>query len=142
MSTNTTTIVSTSRNIGSGTGGPKVVNVFGGPQMSLEFEQWCKKQLTKLSKSADISLAHYLMTLDNPTLIRETITQYLGESTGVKEFADGFLQNKGFETGKDVSKVKAKSSVSKNENTKNETNKNSGGGGWEEQKKSRRSRRK
>jgi len=109
--------------------------------MSLEFEQWCKKQLARIQKSnTDISLAHYLMTLDNPTAIRETITQYLGDSDIAKEFADGFLQNKGFELAKDVSKVKTKFSVPKPEQTKNETNKS--GGGWEEQKKSRRNRKK
>merc|ERR1712166_1466768 len=44
-------------------------NVFGGPAMSLEMEEWCKEQLTVLCGSPDITLAHYLMTIDSPSQI-------------------------------------------------------------------------
>jgi len=108
--------------------GPKVSNVFGGPQMSIEFEQWCKKQLAKIPKSnGDISLAHYLMTLDNAATIREYITQYLGEGEAVTEFAEGFLQNKGFEASKvKPPVVKSPSSPPQPVKTENKNEKNSG----------------
>mmetsp|Transcript_21491 Transcript_21491/g.43128 ORF Transcript_21491/g.43128 Transcript_21491/m.43128 type:complete len:171 (+) Transcript_21491:224-736(+) len=71
-------------------------NVFGGPSMSKEFRHWCSARLEKLSGSDDTTLVEYLMTLDNEEDIRENLHMYLGNGANVKEFADGFLQQKEF----------------------------------------------
>ena len=76
-------------------------NAFGGAPMSAEFESWCKEHLTPLTHSSDLSLPHYLMTLESPADIREYIYEYLGSSAGVQQFADGFIAMKEFETGQE-----------------------------------------
>lgn len=85
-------------------------NVFGGPTMSKEFKRWCEAKLQKLSGSADTTLVEYLMTIKNEADIREHIQLYLGNGLEVKEFADGFLQQKDFSRAK-TKKVERKNGV-------------------------------
>eukprot|EP00457_Paulinella_chromatophora_P000262 gb/GEZN01000262.1/.p1 GENE.gb/GEZN01000262.1/~~gb/GEZN01000262.1/.p1 ORF type:complete len:1652 (+),score=376.58 gb/GEZN01000262.1/:337-4956(+) len=80
-------------------------NEFGGPTMSTEFTKWCQKELKNITGNSDTTLASYLMTLDSDRQIRETISQVLGDSKPVSDFAVAFLQNKSFETGKGVSQT-------------------------------------
>ena len=49
---------------------------------------------------ADTTLASYLMTLDSDRQIRETISQVLGDTKPVSDFAVAFLTNKDFEVRK------------------------------------------
>lgn len=63
--------------------------------MSQEMEEWCKTQLGRIG--ADITLAHYLMTIESPAQIEEYIRQYIGNAESAKEFTTGFLQHKQFD---------------------------------------------
>jgi hypothetical protein len=47
----------------------------------------------------DVTLAHFLMTLESPAQTREYIGIYLGNAPGVNEFATGFLRHKEFDSG-------------------------------------------
>ena len=69
-----------------------VENTFGGPQMSLEFENWCRVELEKISGSSDVTLVHFLLTLDSRSQIEEYIAEYLGQSDKTSKFTAGFLR--------------------------------------------------
>jgi len=73
-----------------------------GIKISQEFEEWCLKQISEMTllTGEDLdgrSLIHFLMTLSSKDEIRDYIVNYLGDSSKVKEFADGFIRLKNFE---------------------------------------------
>ena len=69
--------------------------------MSPEFTAWCAVHLPPLTHSSDLTLPHYLMTLDSPSQVREYIHEYLGTGEAVDAFCEGFLRMKEFEQGEE-----------------------------------------
>eukprot|EP00981_Chlorochromonas_danica_P012792 scaffold5400_cov159-Ochromonas_danica.AAC.11 len=83
--------------VGSHTPSQSSVNAkseFGGKQMSKEMADWCANQLKKLGGMEDITLMHFCMTLNSGVEIRETLSQYLGSSPQVTNFATEFIKYK------------------------------------------------
>jgi len=56
-----------------------------------------KTELKKLTGTDDLTLAHYLITLDSPEQISEYIHEYLGSSSAVDDFASAFIKLKEFD---------------------------------------------
>jgi hypothetical protein len=65
--------------------------------MSPEFEDWCKKELPRFNGNGDVTIAHFLMSLDNPQDVRDYCGAYLGANG--REFADDFLERRRLEHG-------------------------------------------
>merc|ERR1712087_109332 len=92
-------------NRGDNSGQPSTTNLenpFGDDwqKMSTEFLKWGKDQLSLLAKNKDqdfTDMIKYLMSLDDENTTRDVITQYLGTSSKVQLFADGFLVRKEFD---------------------------------------------
>eukprot|EP00475_Leptophrys_vorax_P022715 TRINITY_DN30935_c0_g1_i1.p1 TRINITY_DN30935_c0_g1~~TRINITY_DN30935_c0_g1_i1.p1 ORF type:complete len:881 (+),score=310.11 TRINITY_DN30935_c0_g1_i1:1965-4607(+) len=71
-------------------------NEFGGPSLPPEFLAWCKKQLTAITGSDDITLISFLTSLNSADAIKDYIYEYLGRSAQVEEFANEFILHKEF----------------------------------------------
>jgi len=69
-------------------------NSFGGPSMSVEFESFCRSSLEQLTGSSDLTLAHFLLTLDSRSQIEEYIAEYLGRSPESAKFTAGFIRHR------------------------------------------------
>jgi len=69
-------------------------NSFGGPQMSLEFEKWCRDQMQKIAGTDDLTLAHFLLTVESRGQIEEYIFETLGRTSETQKFASGFMQRR------------------------------------------------
>ena len=65
--------------------------------MSADFSAWCRTQLNQITGSSDLTLAHYLLSLDSPQLVEETCVTYLGAGEQVRRFAHDFLANAQFD---------------------------------------------
>ncbi|KAL3926657.1 MAG: hypothetical protein SGPRY_003199, partial [Prymnesium sp.] len=60
------------------------------PQMA----QWCEGQMHALTGADDVTLAHFLYSLQNDDEIHSYLTMYLGESAAVSSFATEFTLRK------------------------------------------------
>ena len=65
--------------------------------MSADFSSWCRSQLNQITGSSDLTLAHYLLSLDSPQQVEETCITYLGATEPVKRFAQLFIANADFD---------------------------------------------
>jgi hypothetical protein len=68
---------------------------FGGKMMSKDMADWCSMQLKKLKGSDDaMELLQFCMSLKSSVEIREYLSQYLGSSPQVTNFATEFIKFK------------------------------------------------
>ena len=58
-----------------------------------EFDNWCRKEMMKLSGSDDISLLDFCISLDDSQVL-SYLQDYLGQSKEVTSFAKSFIQKK------------------------------------------------
>ena len=65
--------------------------------MSADFSAWCRTQLNQLTGSSDLTLAHYLLSLDSAQQVEETCITYLGATEPVRRFAHEFIANAQFD---------------------------------------------
>eukprot|EP00736_Rhodelphis_marinus_P009923 Rmarinus@m.18859 len=74
-------------------------NAFGGPEMSKEFRLWCRQQLSNIvgEREPDLTLVEFLFSLKSKLEVEEYAHQYLGVSSKVSEFVDGFYERRSFE---------------------------------------------
>ena len=50
--------------------------------------------MVKLTKSSDLTLMHFCMSLDDPAEIRQYLAAYLGSKPEVSQFASEFIKRK------------------------------------------------
>eukprot|EP01034_Spumella_vulgaris_P021599 gene21599-27637_t len=69
---------------------------FGGKGMSREMAEWCAVQLRKITSSVDdhSALMEFCTSLDSASEIREYLSQYLGSSAQLTNFATDFIKYK------------------------------------------------
>jgi hypothetical protein len=66
--------------------------------MGAEMREWCAACLRRLNGSGDITLMQFCMSLQSAGEIREYLSEYLGSSAAVTNFASDFIKYK--DTGK------------------------------------------
>ena len=64
---------------------------FGGKEMSKDMADWCTVQLKRLNGSDDLTLVQFCMSLDSAVEIRQYLSEYLGSSPAVTNFATDFI---------------------------------------------------
>jgi hypothetical protein len=65
--------------------------------MSYEMEQWACQVLKNITGTDDITLCHYLMTIESPSQCAEYVHELLGslgKTAKVDNFLEGFLERK------------------------------------------------
>jgi hypothetical protein len=67
---------------------------FGGKEMSPDMATWCTAQLKRLNGSDDLTLMQFCMSLDSAAEIRQYLSEYLGSSPAVTNFATEFIKYK------------------------------------------------
>lgn len=73
----------------------KTMDEFGANgKMSPMLENWCKEQMRKLNGTDDMTLVAFCMTLSDPIEIKQYITEYLGNTAQVNNFASEFINRK------------------------------------------------
>lgn len=58
-----------------------------------EFDNWCQREMLKLSGSDDISLLDFCISLDDSQVL-SYLQDYLGQSKDVTSFAKSFVQKR------------------------------------------------
>uniref|UniRef100_A0A7S3HRN5 GYF domain-containing protein n=1 Tax=Spumella elongata TaxID=89044 RepID=A0A7S3HRN5_9STRA len=67
---------------------------FGGKEMSKDMADWCATQLKRLKGSDDLTLVQFCMSLDSAVEVREYLSEYLGSSPEITNFATDFIKYK------------------------------------------------
>eukprot|EP01038_Epipyxis_sp_PR26KG_P004893 gene4893-6852_t len=102
---------------------------FGGKEMSKEMAEWCIAQLRKINNndSTDLTLMQFCMSLDSAVEVREYLSQYLGSSVQVTNFATDFIKFKeSHSRGTNPPAELFATSTSSSKNNNNNNNNNSG----------------
>jgi len=66
----------------------------GGENMPSAMAKWCVEQMRGLTGSDDVTLAHFLFSLQDDTEVESYLSMYLGKSDAVSAFAKEFTLRK------------------------------------------------
>merc|ERR1712150_111835 len=89
-------------------GGAKLSKI----SMTPQFKQWCQTEMLKLMGSPDLTLVNFLMTVEDPSKVRDYVRAYMASKAGHEEFTNRFLLERDF-ANEELTKKKSLQKVNK-----------------------------